>query len=53
MSATEVIAGRVTRVVTCILCGADIPVGEWAVYFSTPPKGSAHVRCHTADRGRR
>lgn len=48
----ELLAGKTTKVVMCILCGAEIPVGEIAVYYRTPPKGSAHLSCHVQRRRR-
>lgn len=42
----EVLAGRVTRAVLCMLCSAEIRIGEWAIYYPLPPRGSVHLGCH-------
>jgi hypothetical protein len=49
----DVLVGKTTKVVTCQRCGKPISIGELAVYYSTPPKGSAHASCHLRGRGRK
>ena len=46
----DVLVGKTTRVVTCQLCQQPIEIGDLAAYYSAPPKGSAHVRCHISRR---
>lgn len=47
---TEILVGKTKRPATCQRCQQPIVVGELAAYYSTPPKGSAHARCHLAAR---
>jgi hypothetical protein len=42
----EIRVGKTTRVVMCQLCQKPIELGALAAYYSTPPKGSAHIECH-------
>jgi hypothetical protein len=50
MARVETVVGRVSREVRCQRCERPIAIGELAVYYSTPPKGSAHLACHLRRR---